>query len=61
MPVLVALGVVVALIALRYALGAADRRRLATLRRLEGDDAAWWDGRSDVWRYDKHRWGGWWP
>lgn len=54
------LAVVVALIMARYAMGTRDRRRVANLRRLEGDEGLWWDGRTDVWRYDKHNWGGWW-
>jgi hypothetical protein len=50
------------LIMTRYALGAAARRRHRALRALEGPEAGWWDGRSDVWRYDRHHWGwGWRP
>jgi hypothetical protein len=55
------IGILVVLIVLRWWVGAADRRRRARLRVLEGDDGTWWDGRTDVYRYDRHSWGGWWP
>jgi hypothetical protein len=57
----VMIGLLTALILARYAVSARDRRRRARLRRLAGEDAAWWDGRTDVYRYDRHHWGGWWP
>lgn len=51
-----------ALIMARYALGIAQRRRIRRLEALEGPGSAWWDGRADVWRYDRHHWGwGWRP
>ena len=59
---IVLVAVVTALIMARYSLGAGDRRRHGRLRELEGPDSAWWDGRTDVWRYDRHHWGwGWRP
>ena len=59
MGLLVLPGLVAALIMLQYALGAAERRRL---RALDGADPVWWDGRTDVWRYDRHHRGwGWRP
>jgi hypothetical protein len=62
MGLLILLGLVTALILLRYSLGATERRRHRRLRVLEGPDAVWWDGRTDVWRYDRHHWGwGWRP
>jgi len=58
----VVFGLMTALIAVRYALGAGARRRRRRLSALEGADAVWWDGRTDVWRYDRHHWGwGWRP
>ena len=57
MALLILPGLMVALIAARYALGAGDRRRLRALRAAEGGDGMWWDGRTDVWRYDRHHWG----
>jgi hypothetical protein len=60
------MGSLAVLITARYAPAIPDRRRARRLRALEGralegEDATWWDGRTDVYRYDRHGWGGWWP
>ena len=62
MGIWILVGMTTALTTARYALGAGDRRRHRRLRELEGPDSARWDGRTDVWRYDRHHWGwGWRP
>ena len=49
------------LIAARYVLSLPQRRRRRELAAL-GEDEMRWDGRTDVWRYDRHHWGwGWRP
>ena len=56
MPMLWMLLAMFVLILLRSAVGFRERRRRRELQALD-PDGQWWDGRADVWRYDRHHWG----